>query len=173
MTEIRAHSRLGTLRDSGLAGERSLARHARRRYAAPGLLCLLGGVALLFGCGISDPAEGVRLDLTALDIAPTEIEAQFDFLNRSDAVTAARACGGALRAEVERLEAGRWEVFAGRPCKAIEDWSPVQIPAGGTSSGSLGSPVEPGWTYRIAVSYGTDGRQVLRRALSDSFYVPR
>lgn len=76
-------------------------------------------------------------------------------------------CGGGVTAELQRLEGGAWRTESGDACLAV--YAPLGVAPGATAEGDL-SVAGPG-TYRLRVTYGAPGYQVVRHGVSPSFGV--
>ncbi len=108
-----------------------------------------------------------RIDRAVLDSAGS-LNVSFTITNVGRQPEDVPACGGQPGPRVQRLQARRWEEFAGGLCLAIYSAVPVSLQPGASISGATGAfPAGPG-VYRLVISYQRDGSP---RAVSGQFTV--
>lgn len=94
---------------------------------------------------------------------------RFAFHNGHPEAADVIACGGAMRAVVERESGGEWGQYAGGFCPANLDMTSVRVPAGATREGVV--RIGETGRYRLRVEYGAGVILVLRNAVSPAFSV--
>jgi hypothetical protein len=133
---------------------------------------LLAAAALLLAACSGDPILTGTQDVTVQpDRAVYDrgndgsVQVRFMVANYTAEVISIPTCGGPL-AELQRWD-GRWRTELPAVCIAI--YGPLELASGATVEG-VTLVAGPG-TYRLRLSYGAPGYQVVRHGVSPSFRV--
>lgn len=94
---------------------------------------------------------------------------RFAFHNGHPGAADVTACGGAIRAVVERESGGEWSQYAGGLCPANLVMTSVRVPTGAAREGVV--QIGEAGRYRLRVEYGAGEVTVVRRAISPAFSV--
>ena len=108
-----------------------------------------------------------RIDRAGLDSAGS-LNVSFTITNVGREPEDVPACGGQPGPNVQRLQASRWEEFAGGLCLAIYSMVPVSLQPGASISGTTNIFQAGPGIYRLVISYQRDGSP---RAVSGQFKV--